>query len=152
MVEEVEALCEQFDLTHGVEVETFGKAQICLPGCRITIGVAADAVDPVIATITVHAGRKSDDGCATLVELFGKRAGSAHGVGQAGVEGSDGREHPALCKKSVLAEHSPVRLEDYGARNRVAYVETAGAIFSARISGIKDAGTAHDRTLIGVPV
>ena len=73
VVEEIEALGQNFQLAHFAEVELLGQAQVGLPRVGIAEGVAADvvelaivakAVDAVVAAGAVHARPQADDGVA----------------------------------------------------------------------------------------
>src|SRR5579863_555067 len=156
VVEEVEALGQQLERTHGSEIEALAQTQIGFPSSRIAEGVAAYAVDAIVAARAVHAGAEADDGRAGVdIELLGDGAGGAHGEGQTAAIVGDAGEHPAIAEErgeAAAAADFPRRLKDDHGRGGVAHVEIAGAVLERKIGGIEDVAAGNERGFVRVPI
>lgn len=71
VIEEIEALGEQFQLTHVTQVEALAETHVDLPCGRIAVCIAADSIDAVVATVAVHTGAESDNRRSSCVKFLG---------------------------------------------------------------------------------
>lgn len=139
VVEEVEAFGHEFEDAVVRQSEALAEANVGFPCSRVAVGIAAYAVDAVVASVAVHAGCEAYDGCAVREKFLWNGATGTHGVGQAAVVMADGGERPVVCELAGDSGELPWGFPENEAGGGVAHVEIAGAVFLLEIVGIEDA-------------